>query len=170
MSWQDTGIIILRNLIWDNDATVTYSDSRLEEVLIVAAHQNKAELDFETTYTVNVATTTISPDPESDEIFMHLMTLKAACIFDRGNARIAAMKAGLEAKCGPATMKTLRHMDGFSTLLEMGYCAAFEQAKKEYQFGDPLWVKGIMSPFVNSSFLPHIQTEAFSEHDIGRVR
>ena len=159
--WQDSAIIILRNLIWDNDDTVLYSDARLEEVLVVGASQVVAEVPFDVTYTVNVGVSSISPDPSDDEIFMYLMTLKAACIVDRGNARLAAMKSGLEAKCGPATMKTLKHMEGFATLLSMGYCAAYEQAKKEYQFGDATWFKAVLSPFVNSSFLPYTDSEAF---------
>lgn len=159
MSWQDTGITILRNLIWDNDSEVTYSDSRLEELLIVAASQIVVEIEFDTDYTVTVSTTTISPDPEDDADFMYFMTMKAACMLDRGNARLAAMRGGLEARCGPALLRTLKHMDGFQILLKEGYCGAYKQAKKEFVFGDVAWARAVLSPFVNENFIPYTDNE-----------
>lgn len=152
--WQSSAILILRGLINDFSTTPTYTDNRLLDILLIAALQVKKEYIFDTSYTINITKGTISPDPSSDETFLYLVPLKAACIIDRGNLRIAAMTAGLEAKCGPAVMKTMNRMDGFKTLMEVGYCKAYEEAKFQLQLGNTRHLKGILSPFINDVFDP----------------
>lgn len=154
MSWQDDALLIFRNLIWDNSDEYTYTDSRLEEVLMVAAKLILSEVRFSTTYVVDVNTYSISPDPSDDNDFIYFMTLKAACMVDRGNARIAAMRSGLSAKCGPVTMQTSGHMDAFISLINNGYCKTYEDAKFEFALGNTGHIKAILSPFINTSFDP----------------
>jgi len=161
--WQDETIPLLRIMINDTDnLTYAYTDHRLEETLIVAAQYINQEIDFDTTYVVVTSDMTITPDPTAgpDHAFMNFMVLKAACLIDVGSARVAAMTSGLEAKCGPIVMRTLRRMEGFGTLLDKGACAAYEQLKLEHQFGNVKWAEAILSPFVNQNFFPSIhQTE-----------
>lgn len=155
--WQDQTLPLLRVMIDDMDSTdYSFSDARLEQTLIVAAHYINQEIDFDATYVISNNNQTITPDPSEapDDAFMNFMVLKAACLIDIGSARTAAMTAGLESKCGPAVMKTLRRMDGFATLLDKGACASYEQLKKEYRFGNVKWAKGILSPFINKNFFP----------------
>lgn len=155
--WQDQTLPLLRVMIDDMDnLNYFFSDRRLEQTLIVAAQFINQEIDFDTTYVVASNIMTITPDPSvaPDNAFMNFMVLKAACIIDVGSARVAAMTSGLEAKCGPAVMKTLRRMDGFATLLDKGACASYEQLKQEFRFGNVKWAAGILSPFVNSNLFP----------------
>ncbi len=167
MGWQDTTIIMLRILINDDDcANYEYSDNRLLTVLGLAAHYVNSEIDFGTTYTVDVLTPSISPDPTSipDEDFLNFVVLKAACIIDRGNMRVAAMSAGVEARCGPAVMRTLRRMDAFKTLIDNGFCAAYEQLRLEYKTGTGRSIRAVLSPFVNKSFDPESYgTDGYNE-------
>ena len=80
-----------------NDAGVNdtrYSTQRLEELLITSAYFLPLEINFNTTYDINVASYTITPDPgtasppvDGDD-FISFMVLKAACIADEGNLEL----------------------------------------------------------------------------------
>lgn len=151
--WQNLYIIVLRILIDDNSDEPKYSDSRMEDVLVVAASQVSEEARI-STYTIDITPPEITPTPIADDTFRNLVTLKAACIIDRGNLRHAAMVNGLEATCGPAKMKVLRRVDGFATLIDKGYCQAYDEALRQYIFGNVSFARGILSPFINSDFFP----------------
>lgn len=155
MAWDTTMIIMLRSLIGDLEKE-EYTDPRLKQIIVVAAQYVNSEIRFDTKYTVNIAMPSIAPDPTiaPDDPFVNLTVLKAACMIDRGNMRIAAMSAGIEAKCGPAVLKTLQRMEGFKTLIDSGYCAAYEESKREFQFGNTRHIRAILSPFINSDFDP----------------
>jgi hypothetical protein len=151
--WQNLYIIVLRILIDDNSDEPTYTDSRLEDVLVVAASQVAEEARI-STYTIDITPPEITPTPIADDTFRNLVTLKAACIIDRGNLRHAAMVSGLEARCGPAIMRTNKRVDGFKILIEQGYCKAYDEALRQYIFGNVSFARGILSPFINSDFFP----------------
>jgi len=156
MAWKDSMIEILRVLISDLGTTPTYSDRRLEQILVVAAQYVDLEMDFANTYTITFAPPTISPDPVSldDDAFVNFTCLKAACLTDWSTYRSKALLAGIKAKCGPTQLDTLKHLDGFNTLLERGPCAAYEQLKQSWIFGNAEIVKAVMSPFVSNDFDP----------------
>ena len=165
--WQDEAIPLLRIIINDMDeANYEFSDNRLITTLLGAARYVEQEMMFDNDYVVSFGSQVITPDPadEGDDAFINFMVLKAACMIDIGNARVAAMTAGLEAKCGPAVMKTLKQMEGFGTLLSQGSCATYEQLKKEYVFGNVEWARGILSPFSNKNFLPHLHAHGGGGH------
>lgn len=153
--WQTLYIKVLRILINDTslDSDLKYTDSRLEDVLVVAASQVNEEARI-STYTVDITPPEITPSPLSDDTYRNLVTLKAACIVDRGDMRHAALVNGLEAKCGPAVMKVARRVDGFATLIDKGFCQAYDEAIRQYLFGNVNFAKGILSPFINSDFFP----------------
>jgi hypothetical protein len=158
MAWQDTGITILKAIL--NDAccgTSTFSDSRLLDLLIAAAYCNLTAINWSTTYTINVGKQTISPDPLTDVDFMNFMILKAACLADQGLFRTKALQAGLEARCGPAILKTTQHLQGFNTLLEEGPCKAYEEMRCEFIFNNNRAIRAILSPFVGNNFDPGLQ-------------
>lgn len=151
--WQNLYITVLRILIDDNSEDPKFKDSRLEDVLVVAASQVSEEARI-STYTIDITPPEITPTPIADDAFRNLVTLKAACIIDRGNLRHAALVNGLEAKCGPAMMKVNNRVSGFATLIDKGYCAAYDEAIRQYIFGNVSFAKGILSPFINSDFFP----------------
>lgn len=150
--WLDNARVILRSIINDNSSELEFSDDRLDQILLSAAYQVCAEVDFSTSYVVDISCETVTPDPSSDKNFINLTTIKAACIIDRGKLRTAAALSGLRSKCGPVEFQTLQHMDGFTILLQHGWCAVYEQARLQYGFGNATFCQAILSPFTNENF------------------
>lgn len=155
MNWSDVMIVMLRALIGDYDKE-EFSDVRLKQVLVIAAQFVIYDNDLDNEYTINVVTPSITPDPISlnDDDFVNLTVLKSACIIDMSNMRLAAAISGVEARCGPVALNTMRNMDGFRTLIERGYCAAYSEAQLAFQLDDTSYIKAILSPFSSSVFDP----------------
>ena len=156
MSWQQEMVTMLRILISDMDDEQTYTDMRLEQVIVLAAKYVQQEIRFSTTYTISVGSITISPDPTTapDEQFMNFTVLKSACLIDWNTYRQKAMLNGLKARCGPAVLETVGHLEGFRELVTNGPCAAFEELKKDYQFGNTDTIRAVLSPFIGNNFDP----------------
>lgn len=156
MAWQDDMVMMLRILVSDMDSTPTYSDGRMEQILVVAAQYVQMELTFDNTYTIDLAGVGISPDPTalSDDPFVNLTVMKAACITDFSTFRTQALQAGVKVKCGPAVLDTVKRIDGFKQLLESGPCAAYEVLKDNWAFGNGELCKAILGPFVSNDFDP----------------
>lgn len=161
MSWEGAMINMLRVVINDNDyqGSYSYTDARLTELLVVAGMYVCQDIKFANNYTIDVVCSTISPDPytQNDKVFMNMTVMKAACILDQGTFRTKAFMSGLEAKCGPATMKTLQHLQGFKDLLNMGPCKIYDDLKHEQQFGGENLnsiVHFVLSPFTHDDFDP----------------
>jgi hypothetical protein len=112
-TWQNTSLLMLRTML--NDAGCgesKYSNDRLEDLLITAAYLLPIDVNFNTTYTVDVEAYSISPDPigQTDGTdFISFMVLKAACIADEGNFRTSALLQGVSARCGPASITTANY-------------------------------------------------------------
>jgi hypothetical protein len=156
MAWTTNLVTALRVIIADMDS-VSYTDARLQSILSVGALYVKQEINWSTVYTIDITVPTISPDPTLTATlntdFSNFIVLKSACLINQGELRTKAIIAGLEAKCGPAVLKTGGHLDGFKQLIEIGPCAMYEVLKKEYRFGNQE-VAGILSPFINDNFSP----------------
>lgn len=158
MAWETEGVLMLRHLINDVDAPYDYSDARLETTIAIAARYVNTDIDFSTNYVIDVSTPDITPDPtdtaSDGEEFLNFAVLKAACMLDISTLRIKALAAGIEAKCGPAVLKTVEHLAGFKELLTQGPCAAYDELKKQFKFGNLGICRAILSPFVNNNFDP----------------
>ncbi len=158
MSWDTVMPRMLRILIndyGDESTEQVYSDSRLEDVIMVAAMYTLQELDFTTaSYTVTLCPASLSPDPTTngDTAFVNLVVMKAACISDFSTFRSKALAAGIKAKCGPVALDTLKHLDGFKELLTVGPCATYEVLKDNFAFGNGNICRAILSPFVSNAF------------------
>lgn len=132
MAWDSDALSILRVLLDDLDETAPrYSDDRLITLTVVAAYQLQNELTFDTTYTVSLSAESISPDPGSDEPFMNLVTMKAACIVNRGELLVAANRA-IAVKDGTSSVDLRGVSEQKIKVLERGWCAAFNDAKLDY--------------------------------------
>tara|TARA_Y100000296_G_scaffold49519_1_gene56739 strand:- start:247 stop:810 length:564 start_codon:yes stop_codon:yes gene_type:complete len=174
MSWQNTSLLMLRTML--NDAGVSetrYSTQRLEELLITSAYFLPLEINFDTEYTVNVASYSISPDPggstppgDGDE-FISFMVLKASCLADEGNFRTAALLQGVNARIGPAHLNTSQYGVQLATLLTQGPCKSFEDLKEQYNFsyeGKKI-IRAVMSPFAANKFDPRTMLGSMGEAD-----
>ena len=150
----------LRVLINDTESPQVYTDARLDTILAVSAMYVKHEIDFDRTFTINIATPDISPDPMAsgasvnDGIFANFVILKAACTADTSTFRTKSLAAGISARCGPAVLATAGHLQGFRDLIDFGPCKAYETLKKEHEFGN-YTIKAVLSPFISSNFDPH---------------
>lgn len=155
MAWQDEAIPALRVIINDLSETPTYSDGRLEQLLVVAAKFVNHDLQFDD-YTISISDCTISPDPSNDDVYMNFIVLKAGCITDEGLLKTKAYSAGIVARCGPAMLDTVQHLAGFKELLQYGPCKAYTELKKQWLFnGNMVNVfRAVLGPFVSNDFRP----------------
>ena len=160
MAWQTDLVTMLRNVIFDVDSTnYTYTDNRLKEMLVVSSRLVAQEIAFDTTYTITISTTGISPDPtdstDANSIaFQNFVVLKAACLADQSTLRTKALAAGVTAKLGPASISTNSNLRGFEILFNEGPCSAYSSLKWEYEMGNAKAIRAILSPFVGNTFDP----------------
>jgi hypothetical protein len=154
MAWQDELVPTVQVMVGDlDDANRTYSDDRLEQLVALAAKQVSTEgMVFNQTFVGNVADSAITPDPTldatRDDNFANLVTLKAVCILDQTDARVAANRAIL-VKDGSSAIDLSKVASTKLRLLEMGWCAVYADAKFEYQSLRTSAVAGavILTPF-----------------------
>lgn len=134
MHWKNHASVMVRHLINDVDETsYKYSQSRLETTLIVAAHLILQEIDFANPYTVNVVEESISPDPTSDNQFMNLLVLKAACIVLGSEVKIESSNA-ISIKDGPSAID-LRGVSSTLLTLYKDLCEKYDSMVNGYGFG-----------------------------------
>jgi hypothetical protein len=154
MAWQDDMVQMLRVFIFDLEETPTYSDARLEEMIIVSAHLVVQEIDFTTDYTVSIMSQTITPDPATngDTEFQNFVVLKAACLADQSTLRSKVACGGVTARLGGAALSTSNNIKGYETLLTLGPCAAYQELKWEWELGNANAIRAILSPFTGNTF------------------
>jgi len=173
MSWQNDTQLMLRTML--NDAGCggedRYTTQRLEELLITAAYFLPTEINFSTTYAIDISTYTITPNPDGlvdGAELVSFMVLKAACLADEGNFRNAALLQGVNARVGPAHINTSAYGTHLATLLTEGPCKAFEELKQIYNFsytGKKI-IRAVMSPFAANKFDPRSMLGAIGEADL----
>jgi hypothetical protein len=159
-SWQNTSLLMLRTMLNDAGCGETkYSNSRLEQLLITSAYFLPVDINFNTSYVIDVEQNTITPDPISQDDgqeFISFMVLKAACIADEGNFRNQALLQGVKARCGPAVLDTSSYGQYLKDLLSNGPCKTYDDLKDEYNFSyeGRRIIRAVMSPFVSNDFYP----------------
>lgn len=158
MSWSTTMTTLLRVIINDMDSE-SYTDARLQKLLINAAQLVYSEIDTTITYAIDIVNETLSPDPTAadtkDDAFFNLIVLKAACLVDQGQYRTQILLSGLTAKLGPAMLETGRRSDAFKDLINIGACKMYEIARNDFMFGNGNVCRAILSPFVGNDFDPN---------------
>lgn len=156
MSWKVEMPIIIRTLINDIGAIPTYSDERLQQVIVVAAKYVQFDVVLDNTYALNIADPAISPDPtdNNDDIFISLTCLKAACIIDQSSLRTKAALEGIRAALGPASLSVGGSLAGLKMILEMGPCASYEELTSHWDVKEATAVRAVLSPFVGNNFDP----------------
>lgn len=156
MSWKVEMPIIIRTLINDIGAIPTYSDERLQQVIVVAAKYVQFDVVLDNTYSLNISEPAISPDPtdNNDDIFISLTCLKAACIIDQSSLRTKAALEGIRAALGPASLSVGGSLAGLKMILEMGPCASYEELTSHWDVKEATAVRAVLSPFVGNNFDP----------------
>jgi hypothetical protein len=156
MSWQIELPIIVRTLINDLSDSPEYSDDRLLQVITVAAKYVQFDVVLDRQYQVDVTNPNISPDPTSDrdEIFISLVSLKAACIIDQSTLRTKAAMEGIRASLGPASLSVGNSLAGLRMILEQGPCALYDELTSHWDVKDATAIRAVLSPFVGNNFDP----------------
>lgn len=156
MSWNIELPIIVRTLINDVADSPVYSDERLLQIVAVSAKYVQFDVVLDRIYSVDVINPNISPDPtlDRDEIFISLVSLKAACIVDQSTFRTKAALEGIRASLGPASLSVGGSLSGWKTLLDKGPCALYEELTSHWDVKDATAVRAILSPFVGNNFDP----------------
>lgn len=158
MSWQTDMTTIVRVWINDLDASPTYSDSRIQQVITVAAQNVIREVNFVQNYTIDISSTGITPDPTAqdtkDDDFVALTSLKSACILDQSTFRTKAVNEGIKTTLASASLSVQGNLRGYHTLLQVGPCAIYDQLRTEFEVGNPSTCQAILSPFVGNKFDP----------------
>lgn len=157
MAWQTEMVRYLRYCVFDLDPnSPTYSDQRLQELLVWSAQLVEQELDFSQQFVADQDGLTITPDPTDrvgppptrDDSFVNLVVMKAACVVDRGEVR-AAIGQAIRVRDGTSSIDLRGVMEGkLKLLLKGGWCAAFDDAKVQYLLNKShIAGAAIMSPF-----------------------
>ena len=150
MSWQTDMTTIVRYLISDVDSSnYKYTDSRIQTSILVAATFVDSAVNFNNDYTIDLGSSTLSPDPtdtateESD--FVALTCLKTACIMIGGEIRLESGNS-IAIKDGPSSVD-LRGVSSTLVILHKDLCAKYDAAVLDYSAGKSIAGKAILGPF-----------------------
>lgn len=101
-NWKTTGLLLLRNLINDLVEPYTYTDDRLESLLLTSAYLNTQDVDFDLDYVIDLSAETITPD-STDTGFIALMVLRAAAVLANSEWKTDSRKS-VVVKDGPTSI------------------------------------------------------------------
>lgn len=161
MSWQIEIPIIVRTLINDLSEIPTYSDERMLQAIVVAAKYVQFDVNLNNIYTIDIANPNITPDPtaNNDDIFISLVSLKSACIFDQSTLRTKAALEGIKAALGPANISVAGSLAGIKLIIDSGPCAAYDELTSHWDVKEATAIRAVLSPFVGNNFDPrYLQT------------
>jgi hypothetical protein len=146
MAWTTDLVLFVRTLIGDLDSS-KYSDSRLEQIVVVAAYKVYDEADFSYTYVVDIATKDISPDPidNKDTDFTVLTAYQAACIILGSEVKTEAANS-LSLRDGPSAID-LRGVAQTLNTLYNDLCVKFEELMHTYKTTNSLHGQAILGPY-----------------------
>jgi hypothetical protein len=152
MSWDRTMVTITRGIIDDLDSdNYTYTDSRLQQLLVIAAHYVTLNVTFNQTYTINIDSPDITPDPTvapKDQGFVNLTVLKAACILAKGEYRKDSSK-GMVIKDGPSSIDARTLVQSKKDLMT-DMCEAYAEAELQYRLGNSKAGEAIVGPHLTN--------------------
>lgn len=152
MAWTSDLVIIFRSIIGDLDSS-KFTDSRLQQILAVAAYSVNNDADFSVTYSVDVANSTISPDPyTTDDVdFSTLIVYKAACILLGSEVKTEAANA-ISIKDGPSAID-LRGVTQSLSVLYGDLCKKYDDLLSAYQYNNTLVGQAVLGPYSPGSMV-----------------
>jgi hypothetical protein len=156
MAWDTEMVIMVRYIIGDFDETdLTYADSRISQAILASAMLLRTYEDFDGEYTIDIANTTISPDPTEhprDDPFVTLVCLKTACLILAGEIRRHSCQA-MSIRDGPSTID-LTGIPKNLAIIYKDICEKYEQALFDHQRGLVLIGHVVLGPY-NAGYLAH---------------
>jgi hypothetical protein len=156
MSWQEHLTAVVRVLINDLNEPYEFSDDRMAQVIVVAAKYVQFDVNLDYVYSMDVVYPNITPDPttNNDEIFLSLVGLKAACIFDQGTFRTKAALEGIRAALGSANLSIGGTTSGWQAIIDHGACAMYDELTSHWDVKNASAIAAVLSPFVGNRFDP----------------
>jgi len=150
MSWQGQMSTIVRHLIDDLDAAkYKYSPTRVETAILVSAQLTTMNVDFNNSYTINVESCSLSPDPTDtgtkDNPFINLVSLRTACIILGGEIRSESGNA-ISIKDGPSAID-LRGVSQVLATLYKDLSDRYDHSLLEYRAGNSIAGHAILGPY-----------------------
>ena len=151
MTWQNEMSLIVRHLINDLDSSsYVFTNDRVEESILVATQLMLNEINFEQTYTVDVDSSSLSPDPttlsDKDDPFITLVCLKTSHLLLGSELKTHSLNS-ISLKDGPSSIDLKGIVQGLKILYDdLG--KRYEQAKVAYQ------VSGVTGQAVLSPYSP----------------
>ena len=136
MAWQNEMSIIVRHLINDLDSgSYVFTDSRIEESILVSAQLVLHEIDFGKIYTIDVDGSSLSPDPtttdDKDNSFINLVSMKTASILIGSELKTHALNA-IALRDGPSSLD-LRGIVSSLKILFDDINKKYDDTKLEYK-------------------------------------
>lgn len=160
MAWNTEIPLIVRVLTNDITTPYKFSDSRINQVIVVAAQFVKQDIQGNNDFTITIDKPAITPDPtETDtrnDVFVNCVALKSACIIDQSTFRTKANTEGIRAALGPASLNVSGNLSGFKILLDEGPCALYSQFVNNYDIANATNIAAVLGPFIGNKFDPRM--------------
>ena len=159
MSWQTELTTMVRTLINDSVEPYQFTDDRIVKTILVASKYVQFDVVLDHSYSVDVVSQTITPDPtdDDDEIFIILTSLKAACLVDQGTLRTKAAMEGVRAALGPASLSVGGAAAGWEMILKHGPCKLYDDLVEHWDVANASAIAAVLSPFSGNKFDPEFQ-------------
>jgi hypothetical protein len=154
MAWQNELTIIVRHIIGDLDSdSYSFSDSRIEESILVAAQLIHNEMEFVIDYNIEVDNGLLTPDPTTtsvppsnkDDDFIALCCLRSGLLLTNSLLRTYALKA-FSIRDGSSSLDMRGVVTGLK-IVNDDLTRKYEDVKMAYQTGKLGLGKVILSPY-----------------------
>ena len=145
--------LIVRHLVNDLDSSdYTFTDSRLEESILVSAQLSFLEVDFEQTYTIDVDSVTLSPDPttssDKDDSFINIVSLRTARMLIGSELKTHSLNA-ISLRDGPSALDLRGIVSGLKILFD-DINKRYEEALTQYKLNGVVG-QAILGPYSPAS-------------------
>lgn len=154
MPWQNEMVIIVRHIIGDLDTdNLLFSDSRIEESILVSAQLLHMEMEFNIDYTIEVDNGFLIPDPTTtpvppsnkDDDFIALCCLRSGLLLTNSLQRTYALKA-FSIRDGASSLDMRGIIAGLK-IVNDDLSKKYDDVKLAYQTGKLGFGKSILSPY-----------------------
>jgi hypothetical protein len=150
MAWQNEMVIILRHIVDDLDSlNYMFSDSRLEESILVASQLIHNELEFNIEYTIEVDNGFLSPDPTltspKDDDFIALCCMRAAVMLMTSMIKTYSLKS-ISIRDGASALDTRGIVQGLTQVYK-DITTKYADMKFAYETGKLGFGKSILGPY-----------------------
>jgi hypothetical protein len=154
MAWQNELTIIVRHIIGDLDSdNYSFSDSRIEESILVAAQLIHNEMEFLVDYNIEVDNGSLTPDPTTtavgssskDDDFIAICCLRSGLLLTNSLLRTYALKA-FSIRDGSSSLDMRGIVAGLK-MVNDDLTKKYETVKLDYQTGKLGFGKVILSPY-----------------------